>query len=83
MVTIRELTGALEHSIFHQTSTYFTGLDYDPIETLTGLGNTQFGTSKAPLCLRAHRRPVKVMVGHFAHRWDMILSLPPIVDTTI
>jgi hypothetical protein len=39
MVTIRELTGALEHSILHQTSTDFTGLDRGPIKTLAGLGN--------------------------------------------
>ena len=40
MVTIRELAGALKHSILlHQTSTHFTGLDHGPIETLAGLGN--------------------------------------------
>jgi hypothetical protein len=36
MVTIRELAGALQHSILHQTSTDFTGLDHVPIETLAG-----------------------------------------------
>src|SRR5271170_2346316 len=49
MVTIRELAGALQHSILHQTSTHFTGIDHSPIETLAGLGNAQFNTSKAPL----------------------------------
>jgi hypothetical protein len=39
MVTIRELAGALQHSILHQTSTDFTGLDHGPIKTLAGLGN--------------------------------------------
>jgi hypothetical protein len=39
MVTIRELAGALQHSILHRTSTDFTGLDHGPIETLAGLGN--------------------------------------------
>jgi hypothetical protein len=39
MVTIRELAGALQHSILHQTSADFTGLDHGPIETLSGLGN--------------------------------------------
>jgi hypothetical protein len=34
MVTIRELAGALHHSILHQTSTNFTGLDHGLIETL-------------------------------------------------
>jgi hypothetical protein len=43
MVTIRELAGALQHSMLHQTSTHFTGLDQGPIEALTGLGNAQFG----------------------------------------
>ena len=54
MVTIRELPGALQHLILHQTSTDFTGLDHGPVETLAGLGNAQFGTSKAPLCYRRH-----------------------------
>jgi hypothetical protein len=83
MVTIRELAGALQHSILHQTSTYLTGLDHGPIETLTGLGNAQFGTSKAPLCLRAYRRHAKVIIRYFAHRWDVILSLPLIIDAAI
>ena len=83
MVTIRELAGALQHSILHQTSTHFIGLDYGPIETLAGLGNAQFGTSKAPVCLRAHRRHAKVIIRRFAHRWDVILSLLPIVDTAL
>jgi hypothetical protein len=83
MVTIRELAGALQHSILHQTSTYFTGFDHGLIETLTGLGNAQFGTSKAPLCLRAYRRHVKVIIRHFTHRWDTILSLLPIIDAAI
>jgi hypothetical protein len=39
MMTIKELAGALQHSILHQTSTDFTGLDHGPIETLSGLGN--------------------------------------------
>jgi hypothetical protein len=52
MVMIRELTGALQHSILHQTSTDLTGLDHGPIETLVGPGNAQFGTSKALLYLR-------------------------------
>jgi hypothetical protein len=39
MVMIRELAGALQHSILHQTSTDFIGLDHGPIETLVGLGN--------------------------------------------
>jgi len=83
MVTIRELAGALQHSILHQTSTHFTGLDHGPIETLAGLGNAQFGTSKAPLCLRAYRRHAKMIIRHYAHRWDVILSLPPIIDAAI
>ena len=62
MVTMKELAGALQHSILHQTSTHFTGLDHGPIETLAGLGNAQFGTSKAPLCLRAHRRHAKGII---------------------
>jgi hypothetical protein len=43
MVTIRELAGALQHSILHQTSTHFAGLNHGPVETLTGLRNVQFG----------------------------------------
>jgi hypothetical protein len=39
MVTIRELAGALKHSILYQTSTDFTGLDHGTVEALTGLGN--------------------------------------------
>ena len=38
-MTIRELAGALQHSILHQISTDFTGLDHGPNETLAGLGN--------------------------------------------
>jgi hypothetical protein len=53
MVTIRELAGALQHSILHQASTDFTSLDRDPNETLAGLGNAQFGTSKGA----CERRP--------------------------
>lgn len=83
MVTIRELAGALQHSILHQTSTHFSGLDHGPIEMLAGLRNAQFGTSKAPLCLRAHRRHAKVIICHFAHRRDVILNLPPIIDAAI
>ena len=52
MVTIRELAGALQHSKLHQTLTDFTSLDHGPIETLAGLGNAQFGTSKALLYIR-------------------------------
>jgi hypothetical protein len=63
MVTIRELAGALQHSILHQTSTHFTGLDHGRIETLAGLGDAQFGTWKAPLCLRARRRHAKVIIA--------------------
>ena len=43
-MTIKELAGALKHSILHQTSTDFTGLNHGPIETLAGLENAQFGT---------------------------------------
>ena len=41
-MTIRKLAGVLQHSTLHQASTHFTDLDHDPIETLAGLGNTQF-----------------------------------------
>ena len=40
MVTIRELTGALQHPILHQSSTHFTGLDHGPIEMLAGSANS-------------------------------------------
>jgi hypothetical protein len=83
MMTIRKLAGALQHSILHQTSTYFTGLNHGPIETLAGLANAQFGTSKAPLCLQAYRRHAKVIIRHFAHRWDVILSLLLTIDAAI
>jgi hypothetical protein len=36
MITIKELAGALQHSILHQTSTDFTGLDHGSTEMLAG-----------------------------------------------
>jgi hypothetical protein len=71
---IRELTGALQHSILHQTSTDLTGLDHGPIETLAGPGNAPTwyleSTSLSPT-LRAHRRHAKVIIRHFAYGWDV------------